>query len=155
MHTAHAAGARLFIEIGPGTTFLSLGRNIFDNVDTSSSWLPSLNRSAAEQVSQSLAELYSRWVNINLGVYTSSMSGAGRIPIPTYPFQHQRYWLAAPPRRPLYNGSLPWISVCGRHESRSPPWLGGCMDTHVTVDARRVSCCDCLWDGLSTKMERG
>ena len=92
-----AAGYRVFLEVGPQPTLVSLGRRTVD-AGGSGRWLASLRRGApgVRTLLSSLGELF---------VAGLSVDGAGldrgrrrrRLVLPTYPFQRQRYWIDVPP----------------------------------------------------------
>ena len=92
-------GCRAFVEVGPGTTLLGLGRRIAD--DTGALWLPTLQRGRDEweQVLHSLGSVYVRGAAVD---WKSVHAGRNRkkLRLPTYPFQRQRYWIAGAARAP-------------------------------------------------------
>jgi acyl transferase domain-containing protein len=95
MSTLHGMGCRVFVEIGPHATLLALGQQ---NVsDAACDWLPSIRRGQGEwqRMFDTLATLYVRGVPIS---WTGVDGGAARrvVPLPTYPFQRQRYWVDVP-----------------------------------------------------------
>lgn len=88
----HAAGYRRFIEVGPGSSLLGLGRQTLGASDIT--WLPSLsrNRPDFEVMADTLRELFVQgheiaWAEVARG------QGKQRVPLPTYPFQRKRYWV--------------------------------------------------------------
>ena len=108
----HAAGYRRFIEVGPGSSLLGLGRQTLGATDLA--WLPSLsrNRPDFEVMADTLRELFAQghelaWAEVARG------QGKRRVPLPTYPFQHKRYWVNEKAIQPV-------TSTPGSH-----PLLGG------------------------------
>ena len=101
--TLHALGHIRFLEIGPGSALLGMGRSTLQSA--SALWVASLARDKADwqTMMDAVGQLYLAgavidWRQVNRG-------GAGRrIPLPTYPFQAKRYWLegthGAPARGP-------------------------------------------------------
>ncbi|MFZ4816163.1 MAG: acyltransferase domain-containing protein, partial [Phototrophicaceae bacterium] len=84
----YAANYRTFLEVGARPILSGLGKRIFN--DPLVKWVPSLRpeRDAWQQLGESLAALYIAganiaWENVQRG-YT--------VPLPSYPFQRQRYW---------------------------------------------------------------
>jgi acyl transferase domain-containing protein/acyl carrier protein len=94
-------GCTAFIEIGPNPTLLSMAQRCLPNGTAPRNdllWLPSLRkgRSDWETLLTSLGELYTHGAEINWQGYEAS-SQRRKIPLPTYPFQRQRYWMEFPP----------------------------------------------------------
>lgn len=86
--TLHSAGYRLFLEIGPRPVLSAMGQRTLP--DSDAVWIPSLRpqRSDMTQMLSALAMLYVNgasvaWENLYAGRPT---------PLPTYPFQRERYW---------------------------------------------------------------
>lgn len=85
-------GCNIFVEIGPGTTLLGMGRPCVKKGD--GAWLPSLKRGRPEwpQMLKSLASLYTANAEIDWAGFDQDYRRR-RIPLPTYPFQRKRYWI--------------------------------------------------------------
>lgn len=99
METLAGLSIGAFVEVGPGSTLLGMGRALIETEDTL--WAPSIRRSRleAEQMAETLAALYVRGVPVN---WTAYHAGGHRrkVSLPTYPFEQQRYWPdMAPPSR--------------------------------------------------------
>ncbi|HSS51043.1 MAG TPA: acyltransferase domain-containing protein, partial [Thermoanaerobaculia bacterium] len=93
--TLAAAGYTAFLEIGPHPV---LAASIAQAVEPSAAVLASLRRGRDERETllDSLAALYVLgWPVDWRGVFPD---GGRRAPLPTYPFQRQRYWFEAPSR---------------------------------------------------------
>ena len=86
-----AAGCELFVEIGPQPHLLGMGRHC---VDTDATWIPSLRKGRPErqQMLNAIAELHVRGVTIDWEAF-HSRTARRRVPLPTYPFQRERYWV--------------------------------------------------------------
>jgi len=113
-------GYRTFVEIGPNPTLLGMARRAIDANDTL--WLPSLRKSNASAILESLAQLYVHGAKINW----SHVDQAGnKVYLPTYPFQRQRYWLE------LANAQT------GR--STGHPLLGNRLSTPLPIFESRIS----------------
>ena len=92
MAALYQEGYELFVEIGPGSTSLGMGRQCLP--DGFGEWLPSIREEVSDtlQMYESLGGLYRKGISVNWkGFYANSM--LRRIPLPTYPFQRKRYWL--------------------------------------------------------------
>ncbi len=95
MRVLAGRGCTAFVEIGPGTTLLGMGRRCLEG--ESQAWLPSLRKGRGdwEQVLESLAGLYVRGVVVDWTGFDRDYPRR-KLTLPTYPFQRERYWL---PRR--------------------------------------------------------
>jgi acyl transferase domain-containing protein len=91
MRTLGQSGYRVFLEVGPGTTLSALGRQSLE--DSGAVWLPSMRRSHGEwqQMLESLAHLYVRGAGIDWAAFDKPYARV-RVPLPTYPFEHEEYW---------------------------------------------------------------
>jgi acyl transferase domain-containing protein/acyl-CoA synthetase (AMP-forming)/AMP-acid ligase II/acyl carrier protein len=83
MAALEAAGVRTFVEAGPDAVLTALGGDDF--VPTARR-----NRDEVRTAVEALGTLHTRGVPVNL---SALFTGAGRVDLPTYAFQHQRYWL--------------------------------------------------------------
>ncbi|WP_449417839.1 SDR family NAD(P)-dependent oxidoreductase [Phormidium nigroviride] len=94
----------ILLEVGPGQTLCSLGLQCLENVAIADKVaLPSLRDAYNQQADlaflfNTLGQLWLSGVQINWsGFYTHDRHY--RIPLPTYPFERQRYWIE-PPKTP-------------------------------------------------------
>jgi malonyl CoA-acyl carrier protein transacylase len=91
METLREHGCRIFVELGPGSTLLALGRQCLP--DPESAWLPSLGAgSESERMLHTLGELYTRGAEVDWAGVEGARSREP-VELPTYPFQRQRYWV--------------------------------------------------------------
>ena len=93
MSTIVGLGATDFVEIGPGNTMLTLGRQCASG--ERKAWLGSLadnRRGDLERILSSLGELYARGHDIDWDGFNRPHRRR-RVPLPSYPFEHRRYWL--------------------------------------------------------------
>jgi acyl transferase domain-containing protein/surfactin synthase thioesterase subunit len=99
------AGASDFVEIGPGNALIALGQTIVKK-GNERSWLSSLDkRDELRGITESAAALYRRGFDLNWQALNHSVAPR-RVSMPTYPFEHQRFWLDGDgPRQP--NDPLP------------------------------------------------
>ena len=97
----------VYLEAGPGTTLLGLGRQCVTTSDRH--WLPSLRsgRDEWQQMLDTLGTLYLRGLDPDWNAFHQH-SLPTRVPLPAYPFQSRRFWIvAAEPRRPKVSASDP------------------------------------------------
>ncbi|HEV2129939.1 MAG TPA: acyltransferase domain-containing protein, partial [Longimicrobiaceae bacterium] len=104
IETLRREGCELFLEIGPHTNLVGMGSRCLPE-EPELAWLPSLRRDWDDwqQMLESLAALYVRGVEVDWSAFERDYLNAGaaprrRIPVPTYPWQHRRYWLEHAPR---------------------------------------------------------
>ncbi len=90
-------GCRIFLEIGPSPTLLSMGQRCLP--EGSGVWLPSLRQGRADwqTMLDSLAGLYVHGVNVDWARFDRDYERR-RVILPTYPFQRSRYWAKAAER---------------------------------------------------------
>ncbi|WP_420717353.1 type I polyketide synthase [Streptomyces sp. WM6378] len=90
---ARAAGATVFLEVGPGSTLAGLVKDAFAAQDVSDAVVLSTSRrgrAAAEALTGALAELHVRGGSVDW----NALFGTRRpVDLPTYAFQRRRYWM--------------------------------------------------------------
>lgn len=89
------AGKRTFVEVGPGTSLLSISRRCFSKMEVEESqFLPSLrqNRSAWDTMLETLGQLYLHGTSV-LWSGLDQTNARKLLPLPAYAWQKQRYWL--------------------------------------------------------------
>ncbi|APU21368.1 polyketide synthase family protein [Actinoalloteichus sp. GBA129-24] len=93
-HT-RAAGARVFLEVGPGSTLTGITKENFAGagVDDAVVLSPRGNRGAVEAFVGLLAQLHVRGGDVR---WDALFGPRGRVDLPTYAFERQRYWLDSP-----------------------------------------------------------
>jgi acyl transferase domain-containing protein/acyl carrier protein len=86
-----AQGYDLFIEIGSHPTLINMGKRCLTSENVT--WLPSLKKEQDDWqiLLNSLGELYIKGVDIDWAKFDQDYLRC-RIPLPTYPFERQRYW---------------------------------------------------------------
>jgi acyl transferase domain-containing protein/D-arabinose 1-dehydrogenase-like Zn-dependent alcohol dehydrogenase/acyl carrier protein/NADP-dependent 3-hydroxy acid dehydrogenase YdfG len=91
METLHERGCGVFLEIGPGSTLLGMGRRCLP--DDAGVWLTSLRkeRDDCQEMLTSLAALYARGVPVDWQGFDARYRRR-RVALPLYPFQRERYW---------------------------------------------------------------
>ncbi len=93
MSTIAQLGIDVLVEIGAKPILLGMGRQCLP--EHQGLWLPSLRPGQEDwqQLLTSVAELYFHGVSINWLGFDQDFA-RHRIPLPTYPFQRQRYWVS-------------------------------------------------------------
>ncbi|NET63722.1 MAG: SDR family oxidoreductase [Moorea sp. SIO1G6] len=93
MSTIAQQGIDVLVEIGAKPILLGMGRQCLP--EHQGLWLPSLRPGQEDwqQILTSLAELYLHGVPVNWLGFDQDFA-RHRIPLPTYPFQRQRYWVS-------------------------------------------------------------
>ncbi|MFE0907765.1 beta-ketoacyl synthase N-terminal-like domain-containing protein [Streptomyces rochei] len=138
------AGADAFLEIGPGGVLTALTRQTLDSRDgaTDTVAVPALRSKRPEQhaLLTGLAELHVAGVRVDWAAWFHG-TGARRADLPTYAWQHRRYWprpLAhaadipgaglTPAGHPFLGAAVPLagaedVLLTGRIGLRTHPWL--------------------------------
>ena len=85
---------RTFLEIGPHPVLLPIAQICLGAKGKTATWIATLNRKRpnSETITEMLAALYLAGHNLNWTAVHADASRR-RIPLPTYPFQRQRYWV--------------------------------------------------------------
>ncbi|WP_332108189.1 type I polyketide synthase [Phytohabitans suffuscus] len=106
------AGVSAFLEVGPDGPLSAMAR---EQLPESVTVAPLLRKDRPEEVSAlaAAARLYATGVDVDWAETVAGL-GARRIDLPTYPFQHERYW--AEPGTPAVGGTDPvdaefWAAV--------------------------------------------
>lgn len=102
----HQHGARLYVEIGPQPTLLGMAQRCLDG--QTATFLPSLRLGQHDwqQMLNSLGELYVHGAAVEWeGLHKAEAGQRQRLVLPTYPFQRERYWVAAPAAPAVRAGS--------------------------------------------------
>jgi acyl transferase domain-containing protein len=136
------AGARSFVEVGPDAALTAMGAEVTAD-DTGVAWLPAMRRGRdeAQSVLAALAGLHVRGHGVDWSAFWAG-TGARRVELPTYAFQHQRYWMEARPGsvgdvtsagletagHPLLSAALQLpgsgaVVLTGRVSPAAHPWL--------------------------------
>ncbi|MGK5546425.1 SDR family NAD(P)-dependent oxidoreductase, partial [Streptomyces sp. URMC 127] len=91
LHTLHDLGVTTFVEIGPGGVLSGMVQGCVDEAVT----VPVLraDRPERQALVTALAHLHTHGVPVD---WSAFFPGARKTGLPTYAFQHERYWLDAP-----------------------------------------------------------
>ncbi len=108
METIHQLGCSIFVEIGPSPTLLGMGQRCLD--DDTALWLPSLRpgQDDWQTMLSSLAALYIHGASPDWRGFDQPYA-RHKLALPTYPFQRERYWLAAAPRKTSAVSRTGWL----------------------------------------------
>lgn len=89
----------IFIELGPHTTLLGMGKKCLPS--HTACWLPSLLRERHDWrvILNSLAVLETQGVNIDWNGFDRDYSRR-KVQLPTYPFERKRYWIESEEQKP-------------------------------------------------------
>ncbi|AOR30419.1 polyketide synthase [Streptomyces fodineus] len=136
VRTLHELGVTTFVEIGPGGVLSGMAQGCVDDVVT----IPVLRADRPEQqaVTTGYAQLHVTGAEVDWHAF---YPGARRIDLPTYAFQHERYWIDAPASagdmravgqgeagHPLLGAAVPLAGddghlLTGRLSTHTHPWL--------------------------------
>ena len=126
---AQAGAAPIFLEIGPQPHLTGMGRRCLAPVGTDSRvrpdpvWLYSLKKGRDDwsQILSCLGDLFSAGIDINWAGFYAPFP-AGKIILPTYPFQRERHWLegVVSNERPLRSRALLARDTGGQQVKRLP-----------------------------------
>ncbi|UQI45521.1 SDR family NAD(P)-dependent oxidoreductase [Streptomyces sp. HU2014] len=132
-------GASVFLELGPDGVLTAMTQHVLDGVPVA---VPALRKDRPEETAllTALARLHVAGVDVDWTAFYEG-TGAHRVDLPTYPFQHERYWpepaapagdvSAAglmPAGHPLLGAAVPLADsgetlFTSRLSARTHPWL--------------------------------
>ena len=126
MHSLYELKNEVFLEVGPTPTLIAMGQRCLPEGE--GLWLPSLRKGYSDwqTLLTSLASLYCYGARVDWKKFDQEYSSQGlrrRLALPTYPFQHKRYWLPDRPRRNLGQSST---------QVQSQPLLGERISSPLT-----------------------
>ncbi|MEV0403035.1 SDR family NAD(P)-dependent oxidoreductase [Actinoallomurus sp. NPDC050550] len=145
----HGAGVRTFIEVGPAAVLTTMGEQC-DLDDGESAFVPACHREGSEVASvlTALGCLHTRGVTVDWTAFFAG-TGSARVDLPTYAFQHRRYWLDVPrvagdvtaagltrTDHPLLGATVTMPDgriLTGRIGTDTAPWLADHVVAGVTV----------------------
>ncbi|MFJ4537479.1 SDR family NAD(P)-dependent oxidoreductase, partial [Streptomyces tibetensis] len=100
-------GVSTFLELGPDGVLAAMAQEAFeadDRDDVQALTLLRRDRPEADTLVKALGTLHTRGVRVDWEAFFAG-TGARRVPLPTYAFQHERYWLQ--PTAPEDGGAGP------------------------------------------------
>ncbi|WP_184567313.1 thioester reductase domain-containing protein, partial [Streptomyces paradoxus] len=93
--TLYDQGVRTVVEIGPGGVLTALAQTVLaDRDDVTVQALQRPDRPEPAALADGIGTLHARGVPVDWEAFFAG-TGARRVPLPTYAFQHQRYWTDA------------------------------------------------------------
>ncbi|WP_203935260.1 type I polyketide synthase, partial [Virgisporangium ochraceum] len=136
MKALEAAGVTTYVELGPDAVLSAMGQPCVDG----GGFVPTLRagRDDATAVNTALATLHVRGVGVD---WPTVLAGGRRVDLPTYAFQHQRFWPTptawtgdatglglGTAGHPLLGAALPLVGadgflLTGRISLQTHPWL--------------------------------
>ncbi len=128
METLYKQGQRIFIEIGPHPVLVAMGQACIEDIiqgdgaaqaDAATPlWIPSLRRGQCDWQSmlQSVATVYTHGLDIDWAAFDGDYQHR-RVPLPTYPFEHQRHWLS-------HRTESPGATAGPQRAEMDSPWIG-------------------------------
>jgi len=150
IRTLNELGANTFLELGPGGVLTSMAQDCLPEPADNTTFIPTLRNDAPEThtAMAALAQLHVHGVPVNWATLFTG-TGGRRVPLPTYAFQHQHYWLQPTPtptgdlaavglrrvEHPLLGALTPLpdtggMVLSGRVSLSTHPWLAD----HVVSD---------------------
>jgi acyl transferase domain-containing protein len=103
IETSRSQGVSTYVELGPDPVLLAMARNAL-GADVPVGYVPTLRDGRQERgaIVRAIAAAHAAGAKVD---WTAFFTGteAKRVPLPTYPFQRERYWL---PSRPVGLGEL-------------------------------------------------
>ncbi|WP_323055340.1 MULTISPECIES: type I polyketide synthase [Streptomyces] len=89
-----ARGVTACLELGPGGVLTALAEDCLPDDAAGTACVPALrkDRPEADALAAATAELHVHGVDVDWHAYFAG-TGARRVDLPTYPFQHEHYWL--------------------------------------------------------------
>ncbi|GGV03235.1 hypothetical protein GCM10010260_44870 [Streptomyces filipinensis] len=91
LHTLHELGVTTFVEVGPGGVLSGMAQGCVDEAAT----VPVLraDRPERQALVTAVAHLHTHGVSVDWNAF---FAGARKTDLPTYAFQHERYWVDVP-----------------------------------------------------------
>ncbi|HEU4327240.1 MAG TPA: SDR family NAD(P)-dependent oxidoreductase, partial [Roseiflexaceae bacterium] len=137
LRTLEAGGASVLLEVGPGHSLSALARQQRGADTVVQPSMPHPQEAAAAEgqgLWPALAGLWLAGVELD---WSAGQAGRRRVPLPTYPFERQRYWVEAgsgrpPTPKPAPVGPEQWSYVPAWRPSQ-PPRLPDGLDAHAPL----------------------
>nr|APD71824.1 type I polyketide synthase 11 [Streptomyces sp.] len=92
-----AAGVTTYVELGPDGVLSAMARACLTENTDSAAFAPAVrkDRSEVATLTLAIAQAYAQGVSVDWETYFAG-TGARRVDLPTYAFQHDRYWIDVP-----------------------------------------------------------
>ncbi|WP_405180890.1 type I polyketide synthase [Nocardia sp. NBC_01377] len=94
--TVTAQGATTFLEVGPDTVLAAMTADCLPDQSHTAISLSRIDQDASDQFRTALARLFTRGIEVDWR-QAFAATGAQRVDLPTYAFQHERFWLVPSP----------------------------------------------------------
>ncbi|WP_211265889.1 type I polyketide synthase, partial [Actinacidiphila oryziradicis] len=94
--TLAGLGVTRFLELGPDGSLTALARGVLDGSDTEAVLVPALRARQGEPDAFAgfLGQVHAAGITVDWPAFYAG-AGARTVPLPTYAFQHERYWLSS------------------------------------------------------------
>jgi pimaricinolide synthase PimS1 len=120
--TLKAQGTSTYLELGPDPVLCAMARECLGEEDEAT-FIPTLREGRPEAAATTTAVAHAHAAGAKLDWATFFKgTGAGRVPLPTYPFQRQHYWLAS-----VQVGTAGDLTAAGQ-ASADHPLLGAAVE---------------------------
>ncbi len=88
--------AAAYLELGPDPVLSAMAQEVLGESAKSAAFIPTLREGRAEQgtLTTAIARAHAEGIEVGWDAFFKG-TGAKRVPLPTYPFQRKRYWLAS------------------------------------------------------------
>jgi polyene macrolide polyketide synthase len=119
--TLAAQGASTYLELGPDPVLCAIARECLGD-DEQAAFVSTLRKGRPEAgaLTAAIAHAHAAGARVDWGAFFAG-TGAGRVPLPTYPFQRERYWLDSP------QGGAGDLTAAGQ-ASADHPLLGAAVE---------------------------
>jgi SAM-dependent methyltransferase len=121
VQAAVAQGYRVFVEIGPSPTLLGMARRAVSVDDAV--WVPSLRRGRGDwqQLLEGVGALHVAGVAVDFAALDRDRARR-KLPLPTYPFERQRFWIETAPAAAAASASMDDVIAAGSRQSQQAPF---------------------------------
>ena len=94
--TLKAQGTTTYLELGPDPVLCAIARECLGQEQDRAAFVPTLRegRAEAEAVVTAIGNAFAAGAKLDWDAFFAG-TGAKRVPLPTYPFQRERYWIAS------------------------------------------------------------
>ncbi|MFE5399641.1 SDR family NAD(P)-dependent oxidoreductase, partial [Streptomyces sp. NPDC056568] len=148
-------GVSTLVEVGPHAVLTGMAGECLEETGDVVV-VPVMRRGRAERevFEAAVATVFTRDADLDVNALHTGSGGGRRIDLPTYPFQRDRYWLAAPPRTRTRSDG---VSAAGLREE-DHPLLAAAVEvpgTDTEVWSGRISAADLPWLADHVVWDRG